>query len=67
MLITVQPAPNWQLSLAQLSPSLFAVFVAVSMLPDPSMIIQNIWISESFENKDIFEKCCPPPLGPNSD
>ena len=26
MLITVQPDPNWQLSLAQLSPSLFHFF-----------------------------------------
>ena len=27
MLITVQPDPNWQLSLAQLSPSLFFILI----------------------------------------
>ena len=27
MLITVQPDPNWQLSLAQLSPSLFFILL----------------------------------------
>ena len=27
MLITVQPDPNWQLSLAQLSPSLFRILI----------------------------------------
>ena len=29
MLITVQPNPGWQLSLAQLSPSLLPVFVLI--------------------------------------
>ena len=32
MLITVQPDPNWQLSLAQLSPSLFCFIVILTIL-----------------------------------
>ena len=41
MLITIQPNPSWQLSLAQLSPSLFKVFVN-SVPPIPE---ENIGIS----------------------
>ena len=32
MLITLQPDPNWQLSLAQLSPSLFESFFKIQEL-----------------------------------
>ena len=35
MLITVQPNPSWQLSLAQLSPSLFFTFFSPPFCADP--------------------------------
>ena len=43
MLITVQPDPSWQLSLAQLSPSLFCIFIRLYWVLDTrTKIIQML-------------------------
>ena len=50
MLITVQPDPNWQLSLAQLSPSLFFIFEIILISYD----ILSFIVEVTFKFKVIF-------------
>ena len=49
MLITVQPDPNWQLSLAQLSPSLSLFFCSEFIYVDFFVILVK---SDALKDKD---------------
>ena len=44
MLIIVQPDPNWQLSLAQLSPSLFCSFILILKIWDKRNIKKSMGV-----------------------
>ena len=58
MLITVQPNPSWQLSLAQLSPSLFLLFCDLFILTEylhSTRNLQKISFAKINNNSSDYE------------